>query len=433
MINKTRSIHRSLALVATLLAAALPLKADGPPLGIRIDGKLDEAAWKNARPLEAFKTIEFKTLRGIIPAGQKPQAQTTGLIMNDSRYLYLGFEAEEPMMEKLQTTSMPRDGSIWTNDSIEIYIAPFERENEYYQVIIDTTGQIFDGFKRGEKLDSSYDLSVAARTHKREDGWTMEVAIPLSELGLSRARAALMNFGRERKPVNEFSSWHGAFGKPETWKRLPLSLDPDYNIDVRDWSYGAAQYGRNQFALELVPATAAPINVLMQIEENGKWKTKGRKKLKGTAGKPMQVSFPYELLPDKRPRIIRYTVTDSVKPVFQTTYKLNLPAEALIAALSVPHYYLEEQAGFLNLSNILSPESLDTGRVRLTVKDPSGKNRKVKEMRPLKRSMNVAFDISAWREGTGKVLVELIASNRVIDKQEIEVLKRPGPFSEVAF
>jgi hypothetical protein len=59
------------------------------------------------------------------------------------------------------------------------------------------------------------------------------VAILLAEIGLSNTRAALMNFGRERKPVTENTSWHGLFGKPETWRKMPLSLNQCYGVEVQ--------------------------------------------------------------------------------------------------------------------------------------------------------------------------------------------------------
>jgi hypothetical protein len=426
-----KKILRFLSL-ATLLCPALSAMsahAAEPAPAIRIDGHLDDAAWQKARPLDAFKTVEFKMLRGVTPAGQKPQAQTTGMLFTDANTLYLGFRCEEPLMEKLEERKLPRDGSVWTNDCIEVFIAPFQRTDEYFQITVDVAGQIFDTFKSGGTLDTAYDISVIAKTQKQQDGWTMEMAIPLSEAGLSQARDALINFGRERKPVNELSSWHGDFGKPGTWRKVPLALDKHYDVDVRDWSFGALQYGENELALEYVASGAAPLGVLLQAQENGKWQNKVRITAQSTPVPNRRVTLPYVLSPQHKPQSLRLTLERGGTPVFRVTRRLVLPAEALIATLAVPYYYADENFGFVRLENFVSPAALQKSRLRLTVKNPAGQvvaSREIQDLRPLTRA---GFDISGWRSGDGSLIAELISDGQTLSSRTVIIEKRPGPFS----
>jgi hypothetical protein len=401
------------ALTATSACAAEP---------IRMDGDLSDAAWKQARPIEAFKTFK----------GETPQVATTGLMLTDDENLYLAFRCEEPLMQKLEATSFERDGKLWTNDCIEIYIAPFADEADYFQIIVDANGQVFDALKRDGTLDPVYDLSVRAKTQKQANGWTMEAAIPLAELGLSNSRDALMNFGRERKPVTENTSWHGLFGKPETWRKLPLSLDKRYDVDVRGWDFGALQYGENELEVEFVTASAAPLGVLLQAQEKGKWRDKVRITARSTPAPSRRVTLPYALSPLHKPQNIRLTLERGGAPVFRVTRRLVLPAEALVPALSVPYYYAEENFGFVRLENFLSPAGLQKSRLRLTVKNPAGKvvaTRELQELRPL---MRAGFDISSWREGEGTLTVELLSGGQALSSRTVIIEKRPGPFSMLA-
>jgi len=425
-----KAIRRALALVALCgLLYAEPARAAESALAIRLDGALDDDAWKTARQLEAFKTVEFKVLRAVTPAGQKPQAQTTGRLFADEKYLYLGFRCEEPLMQKLEARPLPRDGSIWTNDCIEVFIAPFARSDEYFQITVDLNGQVFDAFKRAGELDRGYDLTVRSKAQKRAGEWTMELAIPLCELGLSNLRAARMNFGRERKPVNELTSWHGDFGKPETWQTVPLVLEKPYNVEVRDWSFGAAQYGENGLAVEFAPATPAPVGVLLQTLENGRWTNKDRKIAQSVPGQPTRFAMPYTLEPQQEPRGIRLTLERGGQPMFRVTRRLSLPAEALVATATLPYSYSEENAAFLQLTSFVSASALQKSRIRLTVKNPAGEIVATKEIRPLQQVMRAGFDISAWHTGAGTVVAELISGGKTLSRREVEVVKRPGPFT----
>lgn len=386
---------------------------------IRVDGDLNDAAWQKARAIEAFKTFDGKT----------PQTSTTGLLLTDAENLYLAFRCQEPQMDKLEATPLPRDGSLWTNDCIEIYAAPFQKPEEYFQIIVDTSGQVFDAFKRNGSLDPRYDLSVTAKVQKQNDGWTLEASIPLAELGVSSARAPLMNFGRERKPVTENTSWHGVFGKPETWQPLPLTLDSRYSPDARDWNFGAAQYGDNDSGLEFTPGQAAPLEVLVQAQEGGQWKTKGRKAAQSTPGQATRVALPYSLVPLDKPQAVRLELVNGGQPVFRSTYRLNLPPDALVETLSVPYYYADEKWGFVQLESQLSDAGLKASSIRLTVKNPAGKTVSTQEIRSPQKSMRAGFDISSWREGSGSVVAELITNGKVLSSRRTMVRKRPGPFS----
>jgi hypothetical protein len=418
MTPNLKTLCCGLALTAALGALPLPsAHAAEPSPAIRIDGDLSDAAWQKARAIEAFQTFDGKT----------PKAATTGLALTDANYLYLAFRCEESQMDKLQTTTQPRDGAVYNNDCIEVFIAPFEDRSKFYHLIVDAASQFYDAFNNGVSEDSRYETPIVAQTQKQADGWTLEMAVPLCDVGLSGASEALMNFGRERKPVGELTSWHGLFAQPKTWQMLPLASGTKQNVAVRDWSFGALQYGDNQLALNF--SSAMPVEVLAQAQENGQWKTKSRKAAPSTPGQPTRVALPYALAPLDKPQAVRLVLESKEQPIFRATYRLALPAEALVETLSAPYYYDEENWGFVQLESLLSADSLKTSRIRLTVKAPNGKTVTTQEIHPLQKATRAAFPISSWRSGTGSLTAELLTGDQLIASRQVEIRKRPGPFS----
>lgn len=338
-------------------------------------------------------------------------------------------------MARLQTTPEPRDGSLWNNDCIEIFVAPFENKSEYYHLAVDAGGHVYDAFSQGGKEDARYDLSVIAKVQKQQNSWTIEVAVPLCELGLSHARSALMNFCRERKPALELSSWHGGFGQPQTWQAVPLSLNEKYGMDVRDWDFGhpLPQYGTNTANVKFISAKTAPVKALLYAQEKQQWKLLDAKSVQSAAGSLVRVSLPYLLLPHDKPQGVRLELQSNGHAVFRSTYRLTLPASALVAGLSVPYYYSEENQGYIQLNSFVSDASLKSSSIQLTVQSPEGKILSGQKIYPLRKSMLAGFDISRWREGSGWVTAELITGGKTLARRKLKVLKRPGPFTESAF
>jgi hypothetical protein len=210
---------------------------------------------------------------------------------------------------------------------------------------------------------------------------------------------------------------------------VPLALDKHYDVDVRDWSFGALQYGENELALEYVASGAAPLGVLLQAQENGNWQNKVRITAQSTPVPNRRVTLPYVLSPQHKPQSLRLTLERGGTPVFRVTRRLVLPAEALIATLAVPYYYADENFGFVRLENFVSPVTLEASHIRLTVKNPAGQvvaSREIQDLRPLTRA---GFDISGWRSGDGSLIAELISDGQTLSSRTVIIEKRPGPFS----
>lgn len=169
-----------------------------------LDGKLDDAAWKDVAPI---------TLNEI--AMGKIETPTRMRMGYDDKALYVAFECEEPLIADMKVRECKLDGPVWRTECIEILFDPFAEGLKYMHFIATpfATG-VYDG-RRGYIDDPLNPLVLAnaedtswnpewkhAFTIDAERKvWTLEVAIPFSTLEAPMPADGAhwrANFARER-------------------------------------------------------------------------------------------------------------------------------------------------------------------------------------------------------------------------------------------
>lgn len=175
---------------------------------LEVDGLLDDTSWQNAAVLDRF--IAYGK-------GGPSRFDTLVRVCRDETNLYLAFDCRQPM-DSLWCAAGMRDGSVWTDDSVELFFnLPGEtNEKHYLQLIVNAKGQIFD-MKNGS---THWNGDFAVATHLGDDGWTMEMALPLAMLGDYFADGvSRINIARNRQKLRgnkwwdyeEISSWFPSF------------------------------------------------------------------------------------------------------------------------------------------------------------------------------------------------------------------------------
>ena len=100
------------------LASITPERYDCPHITtgqtMRIDGKLNDAAWKAAKWTRLFVDIEGS-------AKPKPRFRTRAKMLWDDVYLYIGAELEEP---HLWATYTKHDSVIFHEPDFEVFLDP---------------------------------------------------------------------------------------------------------------------------------------------------------------------------------------------------------------------------------------------------------------------------------------------------------------------
>jgi hypothetical protein len=146
----------------------------------KIDGKLDDAAWKDAPETEAF----VATMTGA-PVEQK----TTAKMVYDDKNLYIAFQnADTDVWGELNK----HDDKLWTQEVDEVMIDGDGDGKTYIELQVSPNGTTFDSYLpayRQNQNDWESGMKTAVKVdgtlNKRDDvdkGWTVEIALPLESV-----------------------------------------------------------------------------------------------------------------------------------------------------------------------------------------------------------------------------------------------------------
>jgi hypothetical protein len=208
--------YRSVAVAAAPLAPKPP----APPKGyvceravtpVKIDGKLDEDAWKAAAWTDTFVDIE----------GDKkplPRFKTRAKMLWDDQYFYVAAELEEP---HVWGTIKKHDAVIFQDNDFEIFIDPDGDNQEYYELeinVLNTEWDLFLGkaYRDGGPAVNEWEIpGLVTATHvsgtlndptDKDMGWSVEFAIPWSGLAKYAHRPA---------PPKDGDQWRVNFSRVE--------------------------------------------------------------------------------------------------------------------------------------------------------------------------------------------------------------------------
>lgn len=152
----------------------------------RIDGSLDDPAWRSAA-----------TFNQMYRPGSTEQAPgaTTWKVLWDRQYLYFAFECGDT---DVQAPTFERDGFVYSADCVEMFILPRLETGIYWELIISPSGSVYDGLQ-AKKMNAwgtvnrpefnieglKYGVKVRGTINDasdRDEGYTVEVALPFSQL-----------------------------------------------------------------------------------------------------------------------------------------------------------------------------------------------------------------------------------------------------------
>ncbi|OHD66457.1 MAG: hypothetical protein A2096_05020 [Spirochaetes bacterium GWF1_41_5] len=184
------------------------------------DGEvLQDTVWKNIPEAAGF--VNIKTGR---PAVNK----TSFRICHDQQNLYIAVICMEGQTEKILAAQTRRDGNIFLDDCIELFLDPKQSCEEYVHIAVNTAGMVYDArhlkTTRGiAMVDKDWNADILSKTKIYKDKWTMEIAIPFSVLNSAPAGRMNFNICRERHAgEKEFSSYarllkHGFHDPSRFW------------------------------------------------------------------------------------------------------------------------------------------------------------------------------------------------------------------------
>ncbi|MCK5004555.1 MAG: carbohydrate binding family 9 domain-containing protein [Candidatus Aminicenantes bacterium] len=149
---------------------------------IKIDGVLDDPAWKDA--------IKIDINNEIYPGNNiKAPVRTEGYLISDSENIYVGIKAFDPDIKKLRANYSDRD-QIWNDDTVGVGFDTFNSGNRAFFFASNPYGiqwdQIFSN--GGQYEDSAWDAIWASSGQITDEGYVVEFKIPFNAIQFSGSK-----------------------------------------------------------------------------------------------------------------------------------------------------------------------------------------------------------------------------------------------------
>lgn len=191
----------SAALAQVTPPTALAQPTSRPPI---IDGRLDDTAWQAAPAASDFRQKEPNE-------GQPASEATTVWILYDRSRLYIGVHLRDSQPDQIRASELRRDNSLGSDDSFSVLLDTFHDHRNAFLFRVNAHGTRFDAIVRNEsqRLDADWDEDWVAAATTTNEGWSVEIAIPLKILRFSPAQEQVwgLNFERLIRRKNESDYW----------------------------------------------------------------------------------------------------------------------------------------------------------------------------------------------------------------------------------
>ena len=166
-----------------------------------IDGYLNDQAWESAPWHGPFF---------ILGKEYQPEPSPTRFkILSDHNGVYLAFECP---VDKISTKEWPRDGALWLNDCVEIFIVPYDKISqdpniqEYYHFITNPSGSQYDSHVLAGVANPRWNTAWKCASSVNSDAWYSEVFIPYSAF-LAKDMGNVWRINLGRKNGTAISTW----------------------------------------------------------------------------------------------------------------------------------------------------------------------------------------------------------------------------------
>ena len=200
----------------------------------------------------------------------EPNQATSVKLAYTKEALYLSFLCHEEQMDRLVSNCKQRDGAVYADDAIELFVKPNPNAPDYYQiasnslaVLADLHWHQVDVVKRQKQGD--WDPPIGVVSKRLQKGWRVALEIPFKVFGLETAPNDgafwYMNIGREQQPTPgvELSSWapvQTSFHEVIRWGKMFFSQIPP--VVIESLELGTPCFGDNELTMQIVNNSGKP-------------------------------------------------------------------------------------------------------------------------------------------------------------------------------
>lgn len=195
---KTQVLCACLLLVVCSMVSARPQvtvpRCETAPT---IDGTLSAGEWDHAAGIGCFTII----------GGSLAPAQPQIMLTYGAETLYVAARLPLPEGTRPKTAAEHRDGPVWNDDTIEIFLDATGQRGKYHQIAANAAGVQMDGIGQSQAWNGQWTAATAIGATE----WTLEVAIAFSELDATLpvdGRTWAANFAWDRQtPSPMIATW----------------------------------------------------------------------------------------------------------------------------------------------------------------------------------------------------------------------------------
>ena len=175
------------------------LRVEDPPV---LDGRMDDAAWKNAQVSSPLRQEE--------PDEGSPATERTEFrVVYTSRALYIGLWCFDREPEKIIARLMTRDAPMPKDDAIGIALDTFlDRRNGYWFMINPNGAQEDALITNNTGVNDDWDTVWSVATRIDSEGWKAEIELPFTSLSFNpESEVWGINVARHIRRKQEWDRW----------------------------------------------------------------------------------------------------------------------------------------------------------------------------------------------------------------------------------
>ena len=178
---------------------------------IKIDGILNEPAWELAEPATDFRQKE--------PTEGAPASERTEVrVLYDAKNIYFAIRAFDSDATQINARELVRDANFSNDDKVEILLDTYHDRRNAFRFVVNPLGTQQDALitDEGRDINLSWDSSWVSVGQIDEQGFTVEIAIPLTTLrfkeGIDAWGFNVARFIRRKNEEDLWTSWQRSFG-----------------------------------------------------------------------------------------------------------------------------------------------------------------------------------------------------------------------------
>jgi len=192
----------------------------------KVDGDLSDACWQ--------KGAKADLLEGFNAKAPKPKIGTSVQGVWTHTGVTLAFAIEEPDLANLKANKTGRDEQVFLDDCIEIFLDTKGEFGDYYQIVVNAKGAIFDASSLADPYASWNCKGAKVGVAQGEKGWTLEVYLPFPDLGVKGAEAGASWYGNFTR-----SRWHGGF---QLYRFSTVDVPPQKTSNLNMLHFGKIEF-----------------------------------------------------------------------------------------------------------------------------------------------------------------------------------------------